>query len=136
MYNRVGIMGRFAQDPVLKQMPSGAVMATFTLAVDRNYKDQSDQRGVDWIDCVAWRRTADFVSRYFSKGRLALVDGHLQVRSWVDDSGKKRRVMEVVVEDIHFADSPRERSSIGAAVPASEQRGYEPLPDDMGVPFY
>ena len=145
MYNRVGIMGRFAQDPVLRQMPSGAVMVTFTLAVERDYRDQSGERGTDFIDCVAWRKTAEFVSKYFTKGRAALVDGRLQVRHWADESGNKRRAMEVLVEDVHFVDSPRERGSSAAGMQRATSVNYQPstvdadgfipLPDNEPLPY-
>lgn len=143
MYNRVGIMGRFAQDPVLKQMPSGTLMVTFTLAVERDYRDQSGERGTDFIDCVAWRKTAEFVKKYFTKGRAALVDGRLQVRNWTDDVGNKRRAMEVLVGDIHFVDSPKERGSGVAGVQrvaaanqlSPDEYGFIPLPDNEPLPY-
>ena len=128
MYNRVGLMGRLAQDPTLKYTASGTPMVIFTLAVDRDYRDQNGERGTDFIDCVAWRKTAEFIGKYFSKGRAALVDGRLQVRHWVDDAGNKRRVTEVLVEDIHFVDSPKR-----AAAPAAA--GYEPLLDETELPW-
>lgn len=112
MYNRVGIMGRLAQDPEVRRTQGGATMVTFTLAVDRDYKSQSSgERETDWIDCVAWRKTGEFISRYFTKGRMALVEGRLQVRKWTDNNGNPRRSTEVVVDDIYFADSPPSRTS-------------------------
>ena len=131
MYNRVGLMGRFTADPVAKQLPNGASMVTFTLAVDRDYKDSATgERGTDWVSCVAWRGVADFISRYFVKGRAALVDGRLQTRSWTDDVGNRRRVMEVVVENIHFVDSPKK-----TGVVVDSDTGFVPLPDDTPLPY-
>lgn len=141
MYNRVGIMGRLAQDPEYKIMPSGVGMCRFTLAVDRDYRAQTGERETDWIDCVAWRKTGEFVSRYFTKGRMALVDGRLQVRKWTDTNGNPRRSTEVVVDEIYFADSPPSRTSAAPQVaPYAPQMGvpeFEELPDsdNEGLPF-
>ena len=89
MLNKVFIMGRLARDPELRRTQSGTAVASFTLAVDRDFKDKSTgERGVDWINCVAWRQSAEFVSRYFTKGRMAVVEGRLQVSEWTDKDGK------------------------------------------------
>lgn len=127
MYNKVGIMGRFAQDPEPRPTPGQVPMVTFTLAVDRDFKDQSGVRGTDWIDCVAFRGTAEFICKYFKKGRMALVDGRLQVRAWQDKDGNKRRSTEVLVEDIYFADSPPAKQQPLAAV--------ADMPDDVQLPW-
>ena len=139
MYNRVGIMGRLAQDPEMRRMQGGAPMVTFTLAVDRDFKDKNTgERMTDWIDCVAWRRTGEFVQQYFRKGRMALVEGRLQVRDWVDRDGHKRRSTEVLVDEIYFCGDPpkreEHRSGYAAAPPAPQ--GYQDLNDDDGqLPF-
>ena len=139
MYNRVGIMGRLAQDPELRRTQGGATMVTFTLAVDRDYKAQgTGERETDWIDCVAWRKTGEFVSRYFTKGRMALVEGRLQVRKWTDNNGNSRRSTEVVVDEIYFADSPPSRTSAAPQQAPHEPQApseFVPLPDDGQLPF-
>lgn len=109
MLNEVILMGRFVRDPELKTTPSGVPVASFTLAVERDMKNkQTGERETDFIDCVAWRSTAEFVSKYFNKGRMAAVVGSLNTRSWMDKEGNKRRSTEVVIDAIHFADSKRE----------------------------
>lgn len=98
MLNKIIIMGRLTRDPELRRTQSGTAVASFALAVDRDYKDQATgERGVDFIDCVAWSHTGEFASRYFSKGRMAVVQGRLQLRDWTDRDGNKRRSAEVVV---------------------------------------
>lgn len=109
MLNHISIMGRLAHDPELRSTQSGTAVASFTLAVDRDFKDKSTgEAAVDWIDCVAWRQTAEFVSRYFTKGRMAVVDGRIQIRDWTDKEGNKRRSAEVVAEHVYFGDSKRD----------------------------
>ena len=110
MLNKIIIMGRLARDPELRRTQSGTPVASFSLAVDRDFKDQSGEKGVDFIDVVARRNTAEFVSRYFTKGRMAVVEGRLQVRDWKADDGSKRRTAEVVADSIYFGDSKREDS--------------------------
>lgn len=112
MLNHIVIMGRLARDPDLRHTQSGTPVASFTLAVDRDFKDkQTGERATDWIDVVAWHSTGEFVSRYFSKGRMAVVDGRLQIRDWTDKDGNKRRNAEVVADHVYFGDSKREDSS-------------------------
>ena len=133
MYNRVGIMGRFAQDPELRRTQTGAVMVTFTLAVDRDYKDRdSGDRATDWIDCVAWRKTGEFIKQYFTKGRMALVEGRIQVRNWTDNNGSKRKSTEIVVDEIYFADSP---PASRAAAATHQEPAFKELPDKEPLPF-
>ena len=134
MYNRVGIMGRFAQDPELRYAQNGAAMVTFTLAVDRDYKDQSGSHATDWIDCIAWRKTGEFIKQYFTKGRMALVEGRIQVRNWVDSEGKKRRSTEVVVDEIYFADSPPAKRT-GATHQPVQTPEYFDIPEKEELPF-
>ena len=108
MLNHITIMGRLTRDPELRHTQSGVPVASFTLAVDRDYKDQNGQKETDFIDCVAWRGTGEFASKYLSKGRMAVVEGRLQLRDWTDRDGNKRRSAEVVAEHVYFADSRRE----------------------------
>lgn len=112
MLNHITIMGRMARDPEPRHTQSGVPVANFTLAVDRDFKDKTTgERETDWIDVIAWRQTAEFVSRYFSKGRMAVVDGRLQTRTWTDKDGNKRKSVEVVAEHVYFGDSKRDGDS-------------------------
>ena len=114
MLNKIFIMGRLARDPELRHTQSGLPVASFRLAVDRDFKDKSTgERSTDWIDVVAWRQTAEFVCRYFSKGRMAVVEGRLQMRDWTDKDGNKRTSAEVVAENVYFGDSKRDNDGYG-----------------------
>ena len=136
MLNRVIIMGRMARDPDLRHTQSGTAVASFRLAVDRDFKDKATgEKATDWIDVVAWRSTSEFVSRYFTKGRMAVVEGRLQMRDWTDKEGNKRRTVEVVAESVYFCDRREEAQQIAPqySAPASD---FEELQDDDGeLPF-
>ena len=109
MLNHIVIMGRLARDPELRHTQSGTPVATFRLAVDRDFKDKNTgERQTDWIDVVAWRGTGEFVSRYFTRGRMAVVEGRLQIRDWTDKEGNKRRSAQIVSDNIYFGDSKRD----------------------------
>ena len=109
MLNHITIMGRLTRDPELRRTGSGIAVASFTLAVDRDFgKTENGERETDFIDCVAWRQTGEFVSKYFTKGRMAVVSGRLQIRSWNDKDGNKRRTAEVVADNVYFGDSKRD----------------------------
>ena len=109
MLNHIVIMGRLTRDPELRRTGSGIAVASFTLAVDRDFgKNENGERETDFIDCVAWRQTGEFVSKYFTKGRMAVVAGRLQIRSWNDKDGNKRRTAEVVADNVYFGDSKRD----------------------------
>ena len=109
MLNRIILMGRLTRDPELRRTQSGTAVASFTLAVDRDFKDkQSGEKTTDFIDIVAWRQTGEFVHRYFSKGRMAVVEGRLQMRDWTDKDGNKRRAAEVIADSVYFGDSKRD----------------------------
>ena len=104
MLNHIVIMGRLGKDPELRRTQSGVAVATFNVAVDRDFKDKATgQRATDWITCVAWRSTAEFVEKYFSKGSQVLVAGRLQMRDWTDKDGNKRISAEVQAENVYFA---------------------------------
>ena len=105
MLNKIFIMGRLTRDPELRRTQSGTAVTSFSLAVDRDYKSQSGEKETDFIDVVAWRSTAEFVSKYFTKGRMAVVSGRLQIRSWTDKDGNKRRSAEVIADNVYFGDS-------------------------------
>ena len=114
MLNHIVIMGRLTRDPELRRTGSGIAVASFPLAVDRDYSGKDGgERETDFIDCVAWRQPGEFVSKYFTKGRMAVVSGRLQIRSWTDKDGNKRRTAEVVADNVYFGDSKREESSGG-----------------------
>ena len=116
MLNEIILMGRLTRDPELRRTGSGTAVTSFSLAVERDYKSGSGEKETDFIDCVAWRSTAEFVSKYFTKGRMALVRGSLQIRDWTDRDGNKRRSAEVLAENVYFADS--KRSTGGEQAPA------------------
>lgn len=112
MLNRIIIMGRLGNDPEIRRTQTGTPVVSFRLAVDRDFKDKSTgKRTTDWIEVVAWRSTAEFVSRYFTKGRIAVVEGRLQIRDWTDKAGNKRTTAEVVADNVYFADSKRSESN-------------------------
>lgn len=138
MLNQVTIMGRLGRDPELRRTGSGTAVTSFSLAVDRDYTGKDGgERQTDWIDCVAWKNTAEFINSYFSKGRMAVVAGRLQVRDWTDDHGNKRKATEVIVDSIYFGDSKRESTgsnSAPQAYPPAQQ--FQTLDgDDAQLPF-
>ena len=110
MLNKIILMGRLARDPELKRTTSGTAVTSFSLAVDRDFKSQSGEKETDFIEVVAWKNTAEFVSKYFTKGRMAVVEGRLQIRDWTDKAGNKRTTAEVVADNVYFADSKRSES--------------------------
>lgn len=110
MLNHIVIMGHLTRDPELRRTQGGTAVTSFSLAVDRDFKSQNGERETDFIDVVAWRSTAEFVSKYFAKGRMAVVEGRLQICDWTDKEGNKRRSAEVIAEHIYFGDSKREDS--------------------------
>ena len=146
MLNRIIIMGRLARDPELRRTQTGTPVASFRLAVDRDFKDRNTgEKATDWIDVVAWRQTAEFVSRYFTKGRMAVVEGRLQMRDWTDKDGNKRTSAEVVADNVYFGDSRRDGEGGGydrgysdrgfsdrgfSQVPPSAPSGYGAPPAD------
>lgn len=112
MLNQIVIMGRLTRDPELRRTGSGIAVTSFTLAVDRDFSGKdSGEKETDFIDCVAWRQTGEFVSKYFSKGRMAVVTGRLQIRGWTDKDGNKRRAAEVIADSVYFGDSKKESDS-------------------------
>ena len=128
MLNKIIIMGRLTRDPELRRTGSGTAVTSFSLAVDRDFKSQSGEKETDFIDIVAWRSTAEFVSKYFTKGRMAVVEGRLQIRDWTDRDGGKRRSAEVIADNVYFGDSKREGGSDYSPAPAygtpAPSRGY------------
>lgn len=108
MLNHITVMGRLTRDPELRRTGSGTAVASFTVAVDRDYASEGQQKETDFIDCVAWRQTGEFVSKYFSKGQMAVVSGRLQVRNWTDKEGQKRRTAEIVASSVYFGSSKKD----------------------------
>ena len=132
MLNHIVIMGRLTRDPELRRTGTGVAVASFTVAVDRDFgKNENGEKETDFIDCVAWRNTGEFVSKYFTKGSMIVVSGRLQIRSWTDKDGNKRRSAEVVADNVYFGDSRREGDAGSSAyggnaygAPAPSYGGY------------
>lgn len=124
MLNHIVLMGRLTRDVELRYTQSKTPVASFTLAVDRDYSGRDGgERGTDFIDCVAWRNNAEFANKYFGKGRMTVVAGRLQIRDWTDCDGNKRRSAEVIVENMYFADSKPSESKGSGNAPASSAQG-------------
>lgn len=145
MLNHIVIMGRLVREPEYRTTGSGLSVANFTLAVDRDFSGQSGEKETDFIDCVAWRKTAEFVTKYFRKGSMVVASGRLQIRSWTDNDGNKRRTAEIVADNVYFGESKRS-SDVNAA--ASAGSAFSPAPivptesdyallegDDAQLPF-
>jgi len=132
MLNRIIVMGRMTRDPELRRTNSGNAVTSFTVAVDRDFKSQSGEKETDFIDVVAWRNTAEFVSKYFSKGRMAVVEGRLQLRDWTDKDGNKRRSAEIVADSVYFGDSKRDGGDTAQSEP---QGSFSEIEDDWDLPF-
>ena len=111
MLNKIIIMGRLTRDPELRRTGSGTAVTSFSLACDRDFKSRSGDKETDFIDVVAWKNTAEFVSKYFGKGRMAVVEGRLQTRDWTDREGGKRVATEIVADNVYFGDSKRDSDS-------------------------
>ena len=141
MLNHITVMGRLTRDPELRRTQSGLPVCSFSVACQRDFKSADGERAVDYIDIVAWRNTAEFVSKYFTKGRMAVVDGRLQLRDWVDRDGNNRRSAEVVANSVNFGDSrPQNQSALPPAyadVSAASEQGWSDIgePDDGNLPF-
>ena len=158
MLNRIILMGRLTRDPELRRTQSGTAVTSFSLAVDRDFKSQSGEKETDFIDIVAWRSTAEFVSKYFTKGRMAVVEGRLQIRDWKDRDGNNRRSAEVMADNVYFGDSKRDGAQGGGydappaygspvssyappapggySAPAGDPSGFSELDDQDGeLPF-
>ena len=159
MLNRIIVMGRLVRDPELRSTQNGVSVTSFTLAVDRDFKSRdSGEKSTDFIDVVAWRQTAEFICKYFSKGRMAIAEGRLQIREWKDKDGNNRRSAEVVADNVYFGDSKRDNPSDsfggpppygnpmpssygrggangGYGAPSTDPSGYDELDQDGDLPF-
>lgn len=135
MLNHITIMGRLTRDPDLKYTPSGTAVASFALAVDRDFapKDGGD-KGTDFIDCVAWRQTGEFVSKYFTKGMMAVVTGRLQIREWQDKEGNKRKSAEIVADNVYFGES-KGKAVAPSGKPYPKGTTFEELGGEEELPF-
>ena len=141
--NHIDIMGRLVADPELRHTGNGTPVASFTLAVDRDFADkQSGQKETDFIECTAWRSTAEFVSKYFAKGRMAVASGRLQMRKWTDKEGNKRTAAEVVADNVYFADSKKDADTgfgqnyVVTEIPAQTTPIYPVIEEnDSELPF-
>ena len=122
MLNHIVIMGRLTRDPELRRTGSGIAVASFSVAVDRDFGGRDGgEKETDFIDCVAWRQTGEFVSKYFTKGSMIVVSGRLQIRNWTDKEGNKRRSAEVVADNVYFGDSKRDSADGGSF---NQSQGY------------
>lgn len=139
MLNRIVLMGRLTRDPELRRTGSGTAVSSFSIAVDRDFKGQSGEKETDFIDIVAWRNTAEFVSKYFTKGRMAVVEGRLQIRDWKDKEGNNRRSAEVVADNVYFGDSKRDGDAVGGSYTGgqtAQSGGFNEIDEDDGeLPF-
>ena len=148
MLNKIFIMGRLTKDPELRRTQSGTAVTSFTLAVDRDFKGQNGEKETDFVDVVCWRATAEFVSKYFTKGRMAVVEGRLQIRDWTDKEGNKRRSAEVVADNVYFGDSKRDDApsynapayggtagSSGAPQPVDAHSDFAEIGESEELPF-
>lgn len=129
MLNKIVLMGRLTRDPELRTTSKDTKVASFSIAVDRDYSS-GDTKETDFVDIVAWRSTAEFVSKYFSKGRMAVVSGRLQIRSWTDEDGNKRRSAEVVADNVYFGDSKRDTTPTGEVTAVQPAGAYQQIADD------
>ena len=131
MLNKCFLLGRLTKDPEIRRTNGGTAVTSFTLAVDRDFKSNGEKE-TDFIDVVAWRNTAEFVSKYFSKGRMAIVEGRLQIREWTDKNGNKRRTAEVVADNVYFGDSKKESKE----EPEYKQSDFAEISEEDGeLPF-
>lgn len=147
MLNHIVLMGRLTRDPELRHTGSGIAVASFALAVDRDFKSQDGEKETDFIDIVAWRSTAEFVCRYFRKGLLVAVQGSIQTRSYQDKEGNKRKAFEIVADNVHFAESKRDSapsqgggyarqdSAPGPSFSNGDTGDFEEIPTDDDLPF-
>ena len=147
MLNHIVVMGRLTRDPELRRTASGIAVANFSIAVERDFPSQDGSRETDFIDCVAWKHTAEFVGKYFSKGKQIAVKGRLQIRSWTDKDGNKRRTAEIVADNVYFAGAKTESPAgvkryetpvaYGAQSPIDPVQEDYPLltDDDPGLPY-
>lgn len=136
MLNHITVMGRLTRDPEMRKTQSGVSVTAFTIACDRDFNNGAEKQ-VDFIDIVAWRNTAEFVSKFLSKGRMAVVSGRLQFREWTDKNGSKRRNAEVIADNVYFGDSKTRESNLDGFANKAESMGveFEEIEDNGSLPF-
>ena len=136
MLNKIIIMGRLTADPVLRRTGSGLAVASFRVAVERDYPNKDTrEKEVDFIDCVAWRQTGEFVSKWFTKGSMIVVSGRLQIRNWVDKDGNKRTTAEIVADDVYFGESKKDKDQREDSNKYGFNSGYSYSFDSKGNPY-
>lgn len=133
MLNSVIIMGRLTRDPEMRHTQNGTAVASLTLACDRDFKPQKGEKETDFIDVVVWGKTAEFAANYFNKGRMAIVEGRLQVRNWQDKDGNRRKSVEVVADNLYFADSKRDSNPQESRTVDDQE--FDEIEDDGDMPF-
>ena len=135
MLNQIIIMGRLTRDPELRRTGSGLAVASFSVAVERDFPNKTTgEREVDFIDCVAWRQTGEFVSKWFTKGAMIVVSGRLQIRSWTDKDGNKRTTAEVVAENVYFGESKKDRDARENGASPQTNAAYSVQPNSHAYP--
>jgi single-strand DNA-binding protein len=128
-------MGRLTRDPELRRTGTGVAVAGFTLAVDRDFSGKDSKKETDFIECVAWKGTAEFISKYFAKGQMAVVFGRLQIRSWTDKDGNKHRTAEIVADSVYFCGDKKNDGQSSGPDAEHEAQDYPLLDDDAQLPF-
>ena len=132
MLNHIDIMGRLTRDPEQRYTQNNTPVTSFTLACERDFSDSNGKKQTDFIDCVAWRNTAEFVSKYFRKGSMAAVSGRLQIREWMDKEGQKHKSAEIMADSVYFGER---KSESGDPKPAPEKAVFTEVADDGELPF-
>ena len=135
MLNHITIMGRLTKEPELRRTNTGKAVTSFTLAVDRDYAEKGAERETDFIECVAWGGTAEFIERNFQKGQLAAATGRLQIRDWMDKDGNRRKTAEVVVSNLYFAGAKNRDHAVEKPADIPTENQFAVLPDDEQLPF-
>ena len=137
MLNHITAAGRLTKDPELRRTQNGVAVASFTIACDRDIKDASGNKQTDFIDCVAWRNTAEFVDKYLTRGRMVIVSGRLQMREWTDKNGSKRRNAEILAGSVYFGDSKQQTANAQTQeAPAPQGDNFQQIEiDDEELPF-
>ncbi len=133
--NKAILLGRLVNDPELRYTTTGTAVVSFTLAVDRRFQKQGEERQADFIKCIAWQKTAEFVANYFTKGQMMALSGSIQTRSWEDSEGVKRYATEVVADDVEFAESKKKSESATPKAPAQPKADFEETEDNGDLPF-
>ena len=134
--NHIDLMGRICNDIELRRTGTGAAVASFTLAVDRDFKNANGEKETDFVEVVAWKNTAEFVQKYFGKGKMAVVSGRLQIRSWTDKDGLKRKTAEVVADSVYFCESKKDSDSSPASNFKAPAQNYGFINEpDAELPF-